>query len=48
MMFERTISSMRMLPKVTGKDFGELRFKETVTGAGDQDVLCEKLNRNFV
>ena len=43
MMFERTISFIWMLPKVTGKCSGYLNFTQTEAGAGDQDFFMENL-----
>ena len=39
MVFERTISSLWMMPKVTGKYSGYFRFPQTEAGAGDHDFL---------
>ena len=43
MMFERTISSVWMMPKVTGKYSGQFRFPQTEAGAGDHDFFVENL-----
>ena len=42
MTFERTISSVWMTPKVTGKYSGYFRFPQTEAGAGDRDFFLLK------
>ena len=39
MMFEGTISSVWMMPKVTGKYSSQFRFLQTEAGAGDHDFF---------
>ena len=39
MIFERTVSSVWMMSKVTAKYSAKFRFTQTQAGAGDQDFL---------